>query len=142
MVCGRKVASYSEIQAKYGRLGQFVEEEIDRSDSSVTSNDKVSPGVDRSLIRVTFYPANSSSISQFLGRGNWLVPKLRVSSSELACNPVDLVTTTMNASWLVEYAVFRENLVDGYSPTRGIVFTQDVRNISGRYGRYAVLHGS
>ena len=130
MVCGLKIASYSEIQAKYRRLGQFVEEEIDRSDSSVTNNDKVSPSVNRSLIGATFYPANSSSISQFLGRGNWLVPKLRVSSSELACNPVDLVTTTMNASGLVEYAVFRKNLVDGYSPTRGIVFTEDVRKIA------------
>src|SRR5260370_42404710 len=108
MVCGRKAASYAEIQAKYGRLGQFVEEEVDRSDSSVTNNDKISPGVDRSLIGATFYPVNASTISQFLRRGNWLVPKLRVGSSELVCNPVDLVTTTMNASGLGEYAVFRK----------------------------------
>src|SRR2546426_10815865 len=132
MVRGRKVASYPEIQAKYGRLGQFVEEEIDRGILSVTNNDKVGPSVNRSLIGATFYPANASTISQFLGLGNWLVPKVRVSSSDLACNPVDLVTTTMNASGLVEYAVFRKNLVDGYSPTRGIVFTEDVRKIVGQ----------
>jgi len=111
-------------------LGQFVEKEIDRGDLSVTNNDKISSGVNRSLIRATFYPANASTISQFLGRGNWLVPKVWVSSSDLACNAVDLVTTTMKASGLIEYAVFRKNLVDGCSPTRGIVFTEDVRKIA------------
>src|SRR6267143_3153865 len=132
MVCGRKISSYSEIQAKHRWLGQFVEKEVDRGDSSVTNNDKVRPSVNRSLIGATFYPVNASTISQFLGRGNWLIPKLRVSSSDLACNPVDLVTTTMNASGLVEYAVFRKNLVYGYSPTSGIVFTEDVRQIAGQ----------
>src|SRR4029077_10514169 len=106
--------------------------EIDRSNSSVTNNDKISPSVDRNLIWATFYPLNASTIPRLLGRGNWLVPKVRVSSSELACNPVDLVTTPMNASGLVEYAVFRENLFDGCSPTGGIVFTEDVRKIAGQ----------
>jgi hypothetical protein len=113
-------------------LGQFVEEEIDRSDSSVTSNDKICSSVSRSLIRAAFYPADSSSVSQFLGRGNWLVSKVRVRSSELACDPVDRVTTTMDACGLIEYAVFRKDLVDGCSPTRRIVFAEDVGKIAGQ----------
>src|SRR4029077_11628054 len=103
---------------------------------------KIGPSVNGSLIRATFYPANASTISQFLGRGNWLVPKVTVSSSDLPCNPVDLVATMMNAPGLVEHAVFSKNLVDGFSPTCGIVFAEDVRETAGQQGRYAVGHGS
>src|SRR5689334_20790262 len=104
--------------------GQFIEKEIDRSNSSVTSNDEISSGVSWRFTRATLYPLDSSDVSQFLGRGNRLVSKIRVSSSELACNPIDLVVTTMNAVWLVEYTVFSENLLDGYSPTCGVVLTK------------------
>ena len=111
---------------------QFVEKEIDRGNSSVACNGEISPSDNRSLIWATLYPLNASNISQFLGRANWLVSKVRVTSSELACNAVDLVTTTMNASGLVEYAVFRKNLIDGCPPTGGIVFTEDVGQIAGQ----------
>ena len=111
---------------------QFVEKEIDRGNSSIACNDKISTSDNRSLIWATFYPLNASSISQFLGWANWLVSKVRVSGSEFACNAVDLVTTTMNSSGLVEYAVFRKNLIDGYPPTRGVVFAEDVRKIAGQ----------
>ena len=54
-----------------------------------------------------------------------------MSCSEFACHAVDLLTATMNASRLVEYAVFGKNLVDGSAPTRGIVFAENVCEIAG-----------
>ena len=36
--------------------------------------------------------------------------------------------------------MFGEDLVDGRTPTRGVVFTEDLVKIAGQQGRYAVGH--
>ena len=46
----------------------------------------------------------------------------------------------LDATWLVEHAIFGEDLVDGRTPTRGVVFTEDLVKIAGQQGRYAVGH--
>src|SRR5205823_10054797 len=78
---------------------------------------------------------------QFLGRGNWLISKVRVSSPDHARDAIDLVAATVDApSGVVEHAIFGEDLVDGRAPTGGVVFTEDVVKIAGQQGRYAVGH--
>jgi hypothetical protein len=59
------------------------------------------------------------AIAQFLGPGNWLISKVRVSSLDRACDAIDLVAATVDAPGLVEHAIFGEDLVDGRAPTRG-----------------------
>ena len=54
---------------------------------------------------------------------------------------IDLVAATVHAPGLVEHLVVSEDLVDGRPPTRGIVFTEYVIEITGQQGRYAVGHG-
>src|SRR5207247_5545404 len=80
-------------------------------------------------------------IAQFLGLGNWLISKVRVSSLDRSRDAIDLVAATVDAPGLVEHAIFGEYLVDGRPPTRGVVFTEDVVKIAGQQSRYAVGHG-
>jgi hypothetical protein len=78
------------------------------------------------------------AIAQFLGSGNWLISKVRVSSLDRAGDAIDLVVATVNApAGIVEHAIFGEYLVDGRAPTRGVVFTEDVVQIAGQQGRDA-----
>ena len=70
-------------------------------------------------------------IAQFLGFGNRLILKVRVSSLYGARDPIDLVAATVDAPGLVENAIFGEDIVDGRAPTRGVVFTEDVVKIAG-----------
>src|SRR4029077_573167 len=81
------------------------------------------------------------AIAQFLGPGNWLISKVRVSSPDRARDAIDLVAATVDAlGGVVEHAILGEDLVDGRAPTRGVVFTEDVVKIAGQQGRYAVGH--
>jgi N-acetylglutamate synthase/N-acetylornithine aminotransferase len=61
------------------------------------------------------------AIAQFLGPGNRLISKVRVSSLDRVRDAIDLVAATVNGSGLVEHAIFGEDLVDGRTPTRGVV---------------------
>lgn len=70
------------------------------------------------------------AIAQFLGLGNWLISKVRVSSLDRARDEIDRVAATVNAPRLVEHAIFGEDLVDGRAPTPGVVFTEDVVKIT------------
>jgi len=67
-----------------------------------------------------------------------LVSKVRVSSFDRSRDAIDLIAATVDATGLVEHAIFGEDLVNGRPPTRGVVFTKDVVKIAGQQGRYAV----
>src|SRR5207245_8808329 len=107
---------------------------------AVPGNDEISPGVSWRLTRAARYPLDPPAIAQFLGPGNWLVSKVRVSSLDRARDAIDLVAAMVDAPGLVEHAIFGEDLVDGRTPTRGVVSTEDVVKIAGQQDRYAVRH--
>jgi hypothetical protein len=71
------------------------------------------------------YPA----IAQFLGLGNWLKSKFRVSRLDGARDAIDLVAATVDAAGLEEHAIFSENLIDGRAPTHTVIFTKHVLKI-------------
>src|SRR4029077_17612860 len=121
--------------------GELVEKEIKGGNPAVPGNDEISPGVSWRLTRAARYPLDPPAIAQFLGPGNWLISKVRVSSPDRARDAIDLVAPTVDAlAGIVEHAIFGEDLVDGRAPTRGIIFTEDVVKIAGQQGRYAVGH--
>src|SRR5437870_7143790 len=107
---------------------------------AVPDNDEISPGVSWRLTRTARSPLDPPVIAQFLGPGNRLISKVRVSSLDRARDAIDLVAATVDAPGLVENAIFGEDLVDGRAPARGVVFTEDVVKIAGQQGRYAVGH--
>src|SRR5437870_8104355 len=112
------------------------------SSPAVPSNDEISPGVSWRLTRATRYPLDPPDVAQFLGPGNWLISKVRVSSPDRAGDAINLVAATVDVpAGIVEYAIFGEDLVDGRAPTRGVVFTEDIVKIAGQQGRYAIRHG-
>src|SRR5438309_7629314 len=102
-------------------------------DPAVPGNDEISPGVSWRLTRAARYPLDPPAIAQFLGFCNWLISKVRVSSPGRARDAIDLVTATVHApAGVVEHAIFGEDLLDGRTPARGVVFTEDVLKIAGR----------
>ena len=61
-----------------------------------------------------------------------------MSGLDRARDAIDLVAGTIDATIaVVEHAIFGEDLVDGRTPARGVVFTEDVLKIAGQQGRYA-----
>jgi hypothetical protein len=46
---------------------------------AVPGDDEISPGVSRRLTRTARYPLDPPAIAQLLGRGNWLISKVRMS---------------------------------------------------------------
>src|SRR5262249_1132146 len=107
----------------------------------VPSNDEIRPGISWRLTRAARYPLDPPAIAQFLGLGNWLISKVRVSSPDCARDAIDLVAAMVDAfAGVVEHAIFVIDLVDGRASTRGIVFTEDVVKIARQQGRYAVRH--
>src|SRR5215831_13271063 len=78
-------------------------------------------------------------LPNFLGPGNWLISKVRVSSLDRVCGAIDLVAATADApGGVVEHTIFGEDLVISRAPTRRVVFTEDVVKIASQQGRYAV----
>jgi hypothetical protein len=122
-------------------LGELVEKEIKGGNPAVSGNDEISPGVIWRLTRAARYPLEPPAIAQLLGLGNWLISKVRVSSSDRARDAIDLVAATVDAfGGIVEHTIFSDDLFDSRAPTRGIVFTEDVLKIAGQQGRYGVGH--
>jgi hypothetical protein len=71
------------------------------------------------------------TIAQFLGPNNRLIAKVRVSGLDLARDAVDLVAATVDTpGGVVEHAILGEDLVDGRTPTRAVVFAKDVVEIA------------
>jgi len=84
---------------------------------------------------------DAPAIAQFLGLGNRLVSKVRMSALDRARDAIDLVAATIDAPvGVVEHAIFGEDLVDGRASARGVVFTEDVLKIADQQGLYAVGH--
>jgi len=108
----------------------LVEKEIKGGNPAVPCNDEISPSVSWHLTRAARYPSDPSAVAQFLGPGNRLISKVRVSSLNRARDAINLVAATMDALGLVEHTIFRENLVDGRAPTRGVVFAENVVEIT------------
>src|SRR5437773_2415079 len=108
---------------------------------AVPDNDEISPGVSWRLTRTARSPSDPPAIAQFLGPGNRLISKVRVSRPDRARDAIDLVAATVDAPRLVEHAIFGEDLVDRRAAARGVVFTEDVVKIAGQQGRHAVGHG-
>jgi len=70
------------------------------------------------------------AIAQFLGPGNGLISKVRVSNLDRTRDAIDFVAATVDASGLVAHAICGEDLVDGRAPPRGVIFTEDVVKIA------------
>jgi hypothetical protein len=113
---GDCVPLLDEIAAAQGSLSK---KKIQGGNPSVPGNDEISPGVSWRLTRRARYPLDPPAVAQFLGPGNWLISKVRVSSLDRARNTIDLVAATIDAPGLVEQAVFGEDLVDSRAPARG-----------------------
>src|SRR4029077_2114127 len=108
---------------------------------SVPGNDEISPGVSWCLTGAARYPSDPPAVTRFLGLGNWLIPKVKVGSPDLARDAVDLVAPTIDSlAGVVEHTIFRVDLLNGRAPARGVVFTEDFLKIAGQQGRYAVGH--
>jgi hypothetical protein len=61
------------------------------------------------------------------GACQFLCVKIRL---DRARDAIDLIAATVDASGLVENAIFAEDLGDGRAPSRGIVFTKDIVKIA------------
>src|SRR6266446_1504641 len=123
-------------------LGELVEKEIQGGNPAVPGDDEISPGVRWRLTMAARYPLDPPAVAHFLGLGNGLIAKVRVRGPDRARDAIDRVAATVGApAGVVEHAIFGEELVDGRPPARGVVFTEDVVNIAGQQGRYAMGHG-
>jgi hypothetical protein len=112
--------------------GQLVEKEIKSGNPAVPGNDEISPGIGWRITRAARYPLDSPAIAQFLGLGNRPIAKVRVSGPDRGRDAIDLVAATVDTfGGIVKNAIFSEDLVDGGTPTRGVVFTEDVLKIAG-----------
>src|SRR5205823_14068080 len=63
-----------------------------------------------------------------------------LSNLDRTRDAIDFVAATVDASGLVEHAIFGEDLVDGRGPPRWVIFTEDVVKIARQQDRYAVGH--
>ena len=72
-----------------------VEKEIKGGNPAVPGNDEISPGVGRRLARAARYPLDPPAVAQFLGLGNWLISKVRVSCPDRARDAINLVAATV-----------------------------------------------
>src|SRR5262249_17878573 len=75
--------------------------------------------------------------AHFLGPGNRLVSKVRMSRPDRPRDAINLVAAAVDALGLVEHAVVGEDLVDGRAAARGVTFTEDVEKVAEQQGRYA-----
>src|SRR5882757_7287121 len=95
---------------------QLVEKEINGGNTAVPGNDEISPGISWRLTRAARYPLDPPAIAQLLWRGNGLISKVRMSSPDRARDAIDLVAATVDATWLVEHAIFGVDLVNCRAP--------------------------
>src|SRR5438309_11082213 len=100
-------------------------------DPAVPDNDEISPGVSWRLTRAARSPLDPPAIAQFLGPGNWLISKVRVSSPDRVRDAIDLVAATVDAPpGIVEHPIFGEELVDGRASPPGVVFTEGLVTVA------------
>src|SRR5258708_33131797 len=119
-----------------------MEKEIDGGNPAVPGDEEISPGVGRRLAGATRHPPDPYAIARLLWRGDRLILKVRMSSLDHARDPVDLVAAPVGAAvGVVGHALFVVDLVNDRATTRGVVFAEDVAEISKYQGRCAVGHG-
>jgi len=111
--------------------GSLSKKEIKSGNPTVPSNDEISPGVRWRLTGAARCPLDSPGIAELLGFCNWLILKVRMTSSDRARDAIDLVAATVDALGLVEHATFGEDLADDGVPAWGVAFTEDVLKIAG-----------
>ena len=93
------------------------------------------------LTRAALYPSDPPAVACFLGLGNWLIPKVKVGSPELARDAVDLVAATKYTAFrVIEHCVFVKDRMDCSATTHGVIFAKYVAQITKQQGRYAVGH--
>ena len=86
-------------------------------------------------------PIARAAVARFLGLTDWLIPKVMVSSPELARDAVDLgAATKYTAFWVLEYCVFVKDLMDCSATTHGVILAEYVAQITKQQGRDAVGH--
>src|SRR5580704_6482561 len=123
-------------------IARTIEKEIDGGNPAVPGDEEISPGVGWRLAGATRHPPDPHAIAQLLGRGDRLILKVRMSSFDYARDAVNLVAATMGAAvGVVEHAIFVVDIVNGRATTRGVVFAEDVAEITKYQGRFAVGHG-
>jgi hypothetical protein len=122
--------------------GELVDKKIKGGNLAVPGNDEIRPGVSGRLTRAARDPWDTPAIAQFLGLGDGLIAKLRMSRPDRARDAIDRVAAPVDAAvGIVEHAIFGPELVDGRAPARGVAFTEDVAKIADQQRRYAVGHG-
>lgn len=67
-----------ESEVAFLLVEKLVEKEVKGGNSTVPSNDEISPGVSWRLIRAARYPLDPPGIAQFFRRGNGLISKVRM----------------------------------------------------------------
>src|SRR5579863_3888780 len=111
--------------------GPLVEKHVKRYDPTVPHDDEIPSGVSRHFARASRDPWNHPCTAIFLRSVSHLISKIRMSRLDRARDAIDLVAATNSPfTGIVEHAVFGPELVDGRTPARGIVFTEDVAKIS------------
>src|SRR2546429_9755977 len=100
-------------------------------DPAVPDNDEISPGVSWRLTRTARSPLDPPAIAQFLGPGNRLISKVRVSRLDRARDAFVLVAATADAPGVVEHAISGEDLVDARGARGGVVLTEYLVQIPG-----------
>jgi hypothetical protein len=92
--------------------GELVEKEIKGGNPAIADNDEISPGVSWRLTRAARYPSDPPAVARFLRFGNWLIPKVKVGSPDLARDAVDSVAATIDSlAGVVEHAIFGVELL-------------------------------
>jgi hypothetical protein len=123
-------------------LRKIVEKEIERSNATVAGDDKIGSRVSRRFAGSARYPANPSGITQFLGRGEGLIPKIWMCCFYHTSYTINFVTTTKcTAFGVIEHAIFVPELGYGGATTHGVIFAKYVAQITKQQGRYGVGHG-
>jgi hypothetical protein len=79
------------------------------------------------------HPSDPPAVARFLGFGNWLIPKVKVGSPDLARDAVDLVVATIDSlAGVVEHAILGVELLNGCASASGVVLTEDFLKIAGQ----------
>jgi len=119
----------------------LVEEEINGGNPAVPGDDEIRPGICWRITWAAGYSLNSPAVARFLGLGNWLIAKVRMSSPDRACDAINLVAATVDIpAGIIENDIFGVDLVDRCASALRVIFTEDVLKVPRQQGRNAVRH--
>jgi len=79
------------------------------------------------------YPSDPPAVARFLGFGDWLIPKVKMGSPDLARNAVYRVAAAIDSlAGVVEHAIFGVQLLNRLAPARGVVPTEPFLKLAGQ----------